>query len=458
MERQETMALREAYEKARQYKNLLMWTIIVFAVALILIALFLSLVFTYPANQVSQYGINNATEKANLINQYRTTSIQFIATLAQIIGGGAVLVGLYFAWGNLKVAQATLESNQKKAQKELEVALSNLESDQKNAQRNVEISLATLDSNIKNAQKSLEVSQEGQITERFTRAVDQLGSEKLEIRLGGIYALERIANESDKDCLPIMKILTAYIRANSDANKETLKPGEIREDIQAILTIIGKQKYSFNSEEFTPNLRGTRLCGADLKGAHLERAKLMGVHLEGAHLEGAHLEEAYFTSMARLEKAHLEEAHLKKAHLSFAVLYEAHLEGAHLEGANLVGALLTGANLSKAHLEGAKLEGAKLNSYEETLLGTTFRKPTILRGAHLEGADFHFANLEDADIREAHLEKAKNLKIEQLLKVATLYEVGLDEELRRSLEEKYPNEYCVLNRNPDIRTHKVEDQ
>ena len=69
--------------------------------------------------------------------------------------------------------------------------------------------------------KNLKIAQEGQITERFTRAVDQLGAidqlgnPAIEIRLGGIYALERIANESEKDYWPIMEILTAYVRKNS---------------------------------------------------------------------------------------------------------------------------------------------------------------------------------------------------------------------------------------------------
>jgi len=35
------------------------------------------------------------------------------------------------------------------------------------------------------AWRRIDVAQEGQITERFTRAIDQLGSEKLEIRMGG---------------------------------------------------------------------------------------------------------------------------------------------------------------------------------------------------------------------------------------------------------------------------------
>jgi hypothetical protein len=59
----------------------------------------------------------------------------------------------------------------------------------------------------------------GQITERFTKAIEQLGEEdedgepRLEIRLGGIYALERIARDSVQDYGQIMEILTAYTSA-----------------------------------------------------------------------------------------------------------------------------------------------------------------------------------------------------------------------------------------------------
>jgi hypothetical protein len=90
-----------------------------------------------------------------------------VLALAQILGGTALLSGLYFTW------------------------------------------------------RTLQVNREGQITERFTRAIDQLGKtdEKgyklLEIRLGGIYALERIAGESEEDYGPIMEILTAYVRQHS---------------------------------------------------------------------------------------------------------------------------------------------------------------------------------------------------------------------------------------------------
>jgi len=47
--------------------------------------------------------------------------------------------------------------------------------------------------------RQLQTSREGQVTERFTRAIDQLGHTRLDVRLGGIYALERIANDSSDD-------------------------------------------------------------------------------------------------------------------------------------------------------------------------------------------------------------------------------------------------------------------
>jgi hypothetical protein len=134
-----------------------------------LVVIGLSIWWIVPQKQVNLFGIgtNNTIEKATLENQYRVT-------ITQMFGGIAILYGVYQGWQRINIAE-----------------------------------------------KELKVSQEGQITERFTRAIDQLGAtdksgnSNLEIRLGGIYALERIANESEKDYWPIMEILTAYVRKNS---------------------------------------------------------------------------------------------------------------------------------------------------------------------------------------------------------------------------------------------------
>ncbi|MGH3218423.1 MAG: hypothetical protein ACRDPY_06785 [Streptosporangiaceae bacterium] len=36
------------------------------------------------------------------------------------------------------------------------------------------------------------------MTDRYTKAIEQLGHDKLDVRIGGIYALERIARDSAK--------------------------------------------------------------------------------------------------------------------------------------------------------------------------------------------------------------------------------------------------------------------
>ncbi|AKB22311.1 pentapeptide repeat-containing protein [Methanosarcina sp. WH1] len=355
--------------------------------------------FVFPYLQVDLRGINNVTIEAELENQYR-------ATLAQILGGVAIAIGLYYTWRRIGIAEKELQATQTT----LKVAQDNLKVTQDNLKVTQEI-----------AENNLKVSKEGQITERFTHAVDQLGAidqlgkVAMEIRLGGIYALERISKESENDYWPIMEILTAYVRKNSSSDivenkkvtqismdiqaneskkSEFPKARKISLDIQAVLTVIGKRLHSFNNGESTRlNLGMTHLEGANLQEAHLEGADLSWAHLEVADLQEAHLEGA-FLSWAHLEVAYLKEAHLEEASLTKAHLEGAYLIGAHLEGAYLKEAHLEGADLQEAHLEGADLSWAHLEG-------------AYLREAHLEGADFNIAHLEGAELKDAHFKGAK---------------------------------------------------
>jgi hypothetical protein len=175
--------------------------------------------------------------------------------------------------------------------------------------------------------RQLHTAREGQITERCTRAIDQLGHAQLDVRLGGIYALERIARDSPADRATIGKVLTAFIR--SHAPWPPRLPGQyvaaapIAEvpvlpvraaDVQACLTVLGRGG-------FAPPVEGQR-DRLDLAVVDLRHADLIGAHLERANLDVAHLEETV------LGGAHLERALLSGAHLEGANLYDAHLEGA----------------------------------------------------------------------------------------------------------------------------------
>ena len=65
-------------------------------------------------------------------------------------------------------------------------------------------------------------------------------------------------------------------------------------------------------------------------------------------------------------------------------------------------------------------------------------KGVDLMEVNLEGANLQGANLSEADLSGADLKQAKNLTIDQLSKVKTLYDAKLDEQYLIPLKEKYP--------------------
>jgi hypothetical protein len=58
--------------------------------------------------------------------------------------------------------------------------------------------------------RTYRLSREGHLTDRYTKAVEQLGSDKIEVQLGGIYALERLMRDSSTDQPTIVEVLAAY--------------------------------------------------------------------------------------------------------------------------------------------------------------------------------------------------------------------------------------------------------
>jgi hypothetical protein len=79
-----------------------------------------------------------------------------------------------------------------------------------------------------NATRAL--SLQGQASERFTRAVDQLGSHRREVQLGGIYGLEQIAQQAPDNRVAVSEVLVAFIhrRAPRPANPTTGRLRELR--------------------------------------------------------------------------------------------------------------------------------------------------------------------------------------------------------------------------------------
>jgi len=307
------------------------------------------------------------------------------------------------------------------------------------------------------ATKASEVASLTQLSESFSRALEQLASDKIEIRLGGIYTLDHIAEISEKYQPTVLEILCSFIREHckkSEVRSEQESQNIVnpKTDIQSIITIIGEKKYyldkninlkntnlidysffnlKFQKANFSgslldyaqfpyTNLKEAIFTTAHLQGAHFIEAHLQGAHFESAHLEEADLEKAHlegaYLGRARLEGAHFEEAHLEEADLEYGLLQEAHLRGAHLERARLGGAHIEGARLEMACLEGAQLQKV-----------------------HFERANLESANLEGANLERANLEDVYGITEIQLSKVYTLYEADLDPEMEKNLKSKHPH-------------------
>lgn len=182
------------------------------------------------------------------------------------------------------------------------------------------------------AEKSAAISSERHITERFVRVMELLGDDKLEVRLGGIYALERIARDSPNDQNAVTEVLATYVREHAPWHAQATHTGRVRADVQAILTVLGRRAWA-DGEEETLDLHGTALATAYLPFARLQRAFLYETNLRGAMLYNADLRGAW----------------LWKAHLHDTIL-----EGAHLEGADLTAAEgLTWEQLRQTHLNKA---------------------------------------------------------------------------------------------------------
>ena len=58
------------------------------------------------------------------------------------------------------------------------------------------------------------------ITDRFSQAISYLASDKIAVRLGGIYALERLAQDSPSEYWLTIEVLSAFVRERSVAGRD----------------------------------------------------------------------------------------------------------------------------------------------------------------------------------------------------------------------------------------------
>ncbi len=205
------------------------------------------------------------------------------ATLVQLLGGMAVLVGSYIGYRNLKATEKTAKA-----------------------------------------------SEESQFNQRLAQAIEHLGSDKLPIRLGGISSLEHVARDSEHHHRRCMEIMSSYLRTHrriSDCQAEA-KDNPADDEVQAIMTVISRRNWKYELDVPSLDLKNLDLHGLSLQGAYLEELPFDNSNLNGADFTGALLEEASFVNTS------LERAKLSQVDLNLVNFKGARLAGADLTGCN----------------------------------------------------------------------------------------------------------------------------
>lgn len=323
-------------------------------------------------------------------NQWLQRVNEARATVVQAIGGLILLFGLFFTWRSIKATENNLDISQR----------------------------ATA--------QNLEIAQKGLITQRFSTAVELLGNDKIDVRLGGIYSLEHIAKESKEYHWTIMEILTAFVRENA-VWKRGKQSKQIRTDIQAVLTVLGRRNKTHEyiglqrsfSESRSLDLHGTNLQGADLFGADLSYTNLSNVNLTNSKILNTNL-----------TSANLSNSDLSNSEIIDSKLIGATLSGTHFKGSNFYAVKLN-TTIQSGHLntEPTSFESAKFTvcSFEKAnFLNGNFKNTKFvggnLKGTELKGADFSGAIFDLIKLNEVNLREVEGLVLDQIRKKGVEYE------------------------------------
>jgi uncharacterized protein YjbI with pentapeptide repeats len=229
--------------------------------------------------------------------------------------GGGGLFALYLAW---------------RRQRSTEVALLQKERDQADVARAYALQERVAVENRAHQERVAAATEADaaarRITELFTKAVEHLGAGEAPVRLGGLYALERLAQDNPEQRQTIVNVVCAYLRMpvdlpreppeDSDAHRQRLREREVRLTAQRVLTSHLRPGHDPDdpAATFWPGLEldlsGAVLLDADFSGCHVRAMRLTGVKFLGdacftgaTFTEDVTFEQTTFTEDARFDQA-----------------------------------------------------------------------------------------------------------------------------------------------------------
>jgi hypothetical protein len=264
------------------------------------------LLFVLVAGLILDWYINPGGD-----SKARRDLVQALALLTAGVAGG---FGIYFTWRGQRITREAQEDNQR------------------------------------NTKQQLDITQQGQITDRFTRAIELLGAtnddhngekrSNIEQRMGAIYALEQIARESEIHHDTIEAIMAAYIRQNAplmpegqdSPEREKHGLGHVNLDIQATLDVIGRLAVGLDRWE---KGRIVRLEKTDLRNALFLGGNFTNIWFQRADLRYAGIINPD-CRRSKFRFANLKGAVIhEKTKLTETDFYEAELEDTMVAGVDL---------------------------------------------------------------------------------------------------------------------------
>jgi uncharacterized protein YjbI with pentapeptide repeats len=228
------------------------------------------------------------------------------------------------------------------------------------------------------------------VSGQLSKGFEQLGSEKVLVRLGGVFALEGALSDR-RYGLQVLGALCALVREAAHGEKSDVMPP----DVHAVVDVLDRHDFGALSKFIDLN-------GGQLRDANLSQVNFRGANLSGTNLSGANLFRATLAytvlSDTNLTVAFLEQADLSGAILTGTVLRQVQARAADFAGASI----LKEANFAQASLSSANFSRASVNSSRFDSAG--------LDGASFSGAvliDVYFggANLTEVDFRNAHFDR-----------------------------------------------------
>jgi uncharacterized protein YjbI with pentapeptide repeats len=249
---------------------------------------------------------------------------QIFVTLGQILGGGFILTGLYFT------------------------------------------------------SRSYILARRGQFAERLGSAIEGLGADNLQRRVGSIISLGAMIGAQRGDASVVTGVVCAFIRTatNTDEYRDEHSNSSPRADVQAALTVLsGARRRTIWWRWIEIDLRASVLSNADFSVGDFRRAMFQECLLAGTSFFRCRLSGADFAE-ATLDGSNFNQSDLRRA--SF---FKSAASSSTFRRSNLVRANLTRADLRECGFGGSRIINSTFG--QAKLEGASFRK------SHVRGGDYH---------------------------------------------------------------------